>query len=132
MEDEKKPEIRPFVFGMQIERELCRQRIATRLHQRLEAGMVDEVQGLMNQGIKPEDLIYYGLEYKFITQHILGEMDYKTMVEKLYIAICQFSKRQMTWFRRMERKGTPIHWIDALQADHAKVKQAMQMMGTQS
>ncbi|MCP4451410.1 MAG: tRNA (adenosine(37)-N6)-dimethylallyltransferase MiaA, partial [Planctomycetes bacterium] len=76
----------------------------------------------------PEDLIYYGLEYKFITQHLVGEMDYKAMVEKLYIAICQFSKRQMTWFRRMERKGTTIHWIDALQDDETKVKHAIQRM----
>ena len=132
IEETPSPEIRPFFIGMQLERALCRQRIATRLHQRLKAGMVDEVQGLLNQGIKPEDLIYYGLEYKFITQHLVGEMDYKTMIEKLYIAICQFSKRQMTWFRRMERKGTNIHWIDALEDDDAKVKQAMQMMGTQS
>lgn len=125
------PEIRPFFLGMQLERELCRQRIATRLHQRFEAGMVAEVQGLLDQGIKPEDLIYYGLEYKFITQHLCGEMDYKTLVEKLYIAICQFSKRQMTWFRRMERKGLKIHWIDALQDDDTKVKQAIQLIGTQ-
>ncbi len=132
VETTERPDIRPFFFGMQLERELCRQRIATRLQQRLEAGMVDEVQGLLNQGIKPEDLIYYGLEYKFITQHLVGEMDYKTMIEKLHIAICQFSKRQMTWFRRMERKGAGIHWIDALQDDDAKVKQAIQMMVTQS
>jgi tRNA dimethylallyltransferase len=128
IEATQRPEVRPFFFGMQLERELCRQRIATRLHQRLEAGMVDEVRGLLDQGITPEDLIYYGLEYKFITQYLIGEMDYKTMIEKLYIAICQFSKRQMTWFRRMERKGTKIHWIEALQDDETKVKQAIQRM----
>ncbi len=124
------PEVTPFFLGMQLDRELCRQRIATRLHQRLEAGMVDEVKALLDQGIQPEDLIYYGLEYKFITQHLTGQLDYKTMVEKLYIAICQFSKRQMTWFRRMERKGAKIHWIDALLEDDTKVKQAIQRMVT--
>jgi tRNA dimethylallyltransferase len=132
MDQEPRPQIKPFFFGLQLERALCRQRIAARLQQRFDAGMVDEVQGLLNQGVRPEDLIYYGLEYKFITQHLTGQMDYKTLVEKLYIAICQFSKRQMTWFRRMERKGTEIHWIDALQDDETKVKQAIQMMGTQS
>jgi tRNA dimethylallyltransferase len=126
------PKITPFFLGLQLDRELRRQRIATRLHQRLEAGLVDEVQTLLDQGIKPEDLIYYGLEYKFITQHLTGQLDYKTMVEKLYIAICQFSKRQMTWFRRMERKGAKIHWIDALLEDDNKVKQAIQMMVTPS
>jgi tRNA dimethylallyltransferase len=126
------PKINPFFLGLQLDRELRRQRIATRLHQRLEAGLVDEVQTLLDQGIKPEDLIYYGLEYKFITQHLTGQLDYKTMVEKLYIAICQFSKRQMTWFRRMERKGAKIHWIDALLEDDNKVKQAIQMMVTPS
>ncbi|NQV31949.1 MAG: tRNA (adenosine(37)-N6)-dimethylallyltransferase MiaA, partial [Phycisphaeraceae bacterium] len=130
LEENQGPEIKPFFLGMQLERALCRQRIATRLHQRFKVGMVEEVQGLLDQGIKPEDLIYYGLEYKFITQHLCGEMDYKTLVEKLYIAICQFSKRQMTWFRRMERKGTKIHWIDALQEDDAKVKHAIQMMNS--
>jgi len=94
--------------------------------------MVAEVQGLLDQGIPPEDLIYYGLEYKFITQHLIGEIDEKTMVEKLYTAICQFSKRQMTWFRRMERRGTKIHWIDAMQDDDTKVKQAIERIATQS
>ena len=116
------PEIRALFLGMHIEREQCRARIAQRLHQRLEAGMVDEVRGLLERGLRPEDLIYYGLEYKFITLFVTGEMDYETMVQKLYTAICQFSKRQMTWFRKMQRSGTEIHWIDALQDDETKLK----------
>ncbi|MCF7975653.1 MAG: tRNA (adenosine(37)-N6)-dimethylallyltransferase MiaA [Phycisphaerae bacterium] len=127
VEASSRPEIRPFYLGLQLERALCRQRIAARLQQRLDAGMVEEVQGLLDRGIAPEDLIYYGLEYKFITQYLAGDMDYKTMVEKLHIAICQFSKRQMTWFRRMERHGTIIHWIDALLSDDDKVNRAIQM-----
>ncbi len=125
---EKAPKIRPLFLGMQIEREQCRRRIAKRLDQRLEAGMVDEVRGLLAQGIKPEDLIYYGLEYRFITLYLTGEMDYKTMVQKLYIAICQFSKRQMTWFRRMQRSGTEILWIDAMLAEGAKLKRAVELI----
>lgn len=122
------PEIVPLFLGMQIEREVCRQRIATRLHQRLKAGMVEEVKGLLASGITPEDLVYYGLEYKFITLFLTDELDYDTMVQKLYIAICQFSKRQMTWFRRMERNGTTIHWIDALLDQDQKLKQALAIM----
>jgi len=131
VEENARPAIRPFFVGLQLERDLCRQRIATRLYQRLEAGMVDEVQGLLDQGITPEDLIYYGLEYKFITQYLTGNINYKTMLEKLHIAICQFSKRQMTWFRRMERNGAKIHWIDALLENETQVNQAIQVMGTQ-
>ncbi|MFC1762745.1 tRNA (adenosine(37)-N6)-dimethylallyltransferase MiaA [Planctomycetota bacterium] len=124
------PEIVPFFLGMQLDREVCRQRIAQRLHARLDAGMVEEVRRLLQQGLKPGDLLYYGLEYKFITRYIIGEIDYQTMVEKLYIAICQFSKRQMTWFRRMERQGIKIHWIDVKLDNHTKVKQALGLMRT--
>lgn len=127
---DQSPEIRPFFLGMSLERSIVRQRIAKRLHERLESGMLDEVRGLLDRGIKPEDLIYYGLEYKFMTQHLMGDMDYKTMVEHLYTAICQFAKRQMTWFRRMERQGTTIHWINAQLSDQDKIKQAIQMMST--
>jgi tRNA dimethylallyltransferase len=74
--------------------------------------MVDEVKRLLESGIAPEDLIYYGLEYKFVTQYIIGELGYEEMVEKLGIAIHQFAKRQMTWFRGMERKGVEIHWVE--------------------
>ena len=107
-----RPEIRPLFLGLQMERSLLRQRIALRLKQRLDEGMVQEVRDLLDQGLTPEDLIYYGLEYKFITQHLTGELSYDAMVQKLYTAICQFAKRQMTWFRRMERQGVLIHWLD--------------------
>ena len=100
-------------IGISIDRGLRRQRITERLHARLEAGMLDEVRRLLDSGIAPEDLIYYGLEYKFLTQHIIGQISYDQMVHDLEIAIHQFAKRQMTWFRGMERRGVTIHWIDA-------------------
>ena len=99
------------VVGVDISRELRRERISRRLRLRLEAGMVDEVHHLLNSGIAPDDLIYYGLEYKFITRYIIGKLTYDEMVSALEIAIHQFAKRQMTWFRGMERRGFPIRWI---------------------
>lgn len=99
------------VVGIDIPRQERRQRITARLHARLDAGMVDEVAGLLRSGIPPENLIYYGLEYKFITQYVIGQINYETMIKELEIAIHQFAKRQMTWFRGMERRGTPIHWL---------------------
>ena len=101
------------VFGLSISRELRRERITQRLKARLDAGMVDEVRRLLAEGIPAEDLIYYGLEYKFVTQYVVGQLSYDEMVRQLEIAIHQFAKRQMTWFRGMERRGTPIWWIDA-------------------
>lgn len=101
------------VFGLAIEAEERRKKIDERLVFRLKNGMIDEVKYLLEKGISPEKLIFYGLEYKFITQYILGEMPYNEMVGKLQIAIHQFAKRQMTYFRSMERKGISIHWIDA-------------------
>ncbi|MBO4871413.1 MAG: tRNA (adenosine(37)-N6)-dimethylallyltransferase MiaA [Muribaculaceae bacterium] len=99
------------VVGVMIGREHRRQRISQRLDARLDAGMVDEVRRLIEQGVAPDDLIYYGLEYKFITRHVIGELTYQEMHDQLEIAIHQFAKRQMTWFRGMERRGTPIHWL---------------------
>ena len=99
------------VVGVSIDREARRRRISTRLRARLDAGMVDEVRRLIAGGIAPEDLIYYGLEYKYVTQYVIGELDYDRMVSLLEIAIHQFAKRQMTWFRGMERRGTPITWL---------------------
>ena len=99
------------LIGIDIDRDSRRDRITKRLYARLDAGMVDEVRGLIDKGVNPEDLMYYGLEYKFLTQYILGEMGYKEMVEKLETAIHQFAKRQMTWFRGMERRGFRIHWL---------------------
>ena len=107
------PEIPSLIIGIDIDREERRRKITTRLHQRLEEGMIEEVKQLLNQGIAPEDLIYYGLEYKFVTEHIIGKLSYDEMVRQLEIAIHQFAKRQMTWFRGMERRGIKINWINA-------------------
>ncbi len=107
------PHLRSLIIGVAIDRELRRQRISERLRQRLDAGMVEEVRGLLSRGIAPEDLIYYGLEYKYLTLYIIGQLTYTEMVRDLEIAIHQFAKRQMTWFRGMERRGFHIHWIDA-------------------
>ena len=112
------PQIRSAVFGILIEREVVKQRITNRLHERLENGMVEEVNRLLASGITPETLKFYGLEYKFITQYIQQELSFEEMVSQLNRGIHQFAKRQMTWFRKMERNGIQIHWIDyALQLD---------------
>lgn len=99
------------VIGVDIDRDSRRKRITARLHERLEHGMVEEVRRLIGSGIPPEDLIYYGLEYKFLTMYITGELTYDEMVSRLEIAIHQFAKRQMTWFRGMEQRGFPIKWL---------------------
>ena len=101
------------IIGVHIDRELRREKITRRLKQRLENGMVEEIRGLIDSGIDPEDLIYYGLEYKFVTEYVIGRTTYDEMFRRLEIAIHQFAKRQMTWFRGMERRGFTIHWIDA-------------------
>lgn len=101
------------IFGVNIDRELRREKITTRLRQRLDNGMLDEIRQLLNQGIAAEDLIYYGLEYKYLTLHVIGKLSFDEMFRQLEIAIHQFAKRQMTWFRGMERRGFTIHWIDA-------------------
>ena len=110
------PAIDSLIIGVDVDREVRRERITRRLHARLEEGMVDEIRGLLREGIKPEDLIYYGLEYKFITKYVIGELTYDEMVRGLEIAIHQFAKRQMTWFRGMERRGFKINWIKDEQA----------------
>lgn len=107
------PQLNSLIIGVDIDRDLRREKITRRLKQRLEEGMIDEVRQLIAQGITPEDLIYYGLEYKFLTQFILGELTYDEMFKGLETAIHQFAKRQMTWFRGMERKGFMIHWLSA-------------------
>ena len=108
------PSINYQIFGLDLPVEERRARITRRLHERLQNGMIEEVQGLLAQGISAEKLIYYGLEYKFITEYLVGTLEYGTMVERLTIAIHQFAKRQMTFFRKMERDGMNIHWLDAL------------------
>ncbi|MBR6086839.1 MAG: tRNA (adenosine(37)-N6)-dimethylallyltransferase MiaA [Prevotella sp.] len=107
----------PSVFGVSIDRELRREKISRRLRARLDEGMVEEIQGLLNEGIPPENLIYYGLEYKYVTLYLTGQMSYDDMVSRLEIAIHQFAKRQMTWFRGMERRGISIKWLPAPQTD---------------
>lgn len=108
---EKTNPLDSLIIGIDIPREERRNRITRRLYQRLEKGMVDEVRNLIESGVDPQDLIYYGLEYKFLTQYVIGEISYEKMVKDLEIAIHQFAKRQMTWFRGMERRGFKIHWI---------------------
>lgn len=107
------PSIRTLVVGVDVDREVRRERITKRLLQRLDEGLVEEVQGLIANGVTPEQLVYYGLEYKFVTMYVTGEISYDEMVHNLEIAIHQFAKRQMTWFRGMEKRGTHIHWVDA-------------------
>ncbi|MCH5228494.1 MAG: tRNA (adenosine(37)-N6)-dimethylallyltransferase MiaA [Muribaculaceae bacterium] len=99
------------IIGIDISREDRRRRISNRLESRLANGMVEEVEKLLSQGISPEDLIYYGLEYKFLTLHVTGQLSYEEMHRQLEIAIHQFAKRQMTWFRGMEKRGFKIHWL---------------------
>jgi tRNA dimethylallyltransferase len=110
--DRSFPEIRPVILGIWFEREELRQRITDRLKARLEAGMVDEVKALLAKGLKPEQLKFYGLEYKYLTQYVTGELSFEEMFRLLNTAIHQFAKRQLTWFRKMEREGAVIHWID--------------------
>jgi len=105
------PLIKSVVFGVKYQRATEMRRIKERLAQRLDSGMIDEVRALLDSGLSADDLIYYGLEYKYITEYLLGKYSYDEMFERLYIAIRQFAKRQMTWFRGMERKGFTIHWI---------------------
>ena len=107
------PPVDSLIIGIDIDRELRRQKITRRLKARLDEGMVDEVRRLLDEGIPADDLIYYGLEYKYLTEYIIGHLTYDEMFRQLEIAIHQFAKRQMTWFRGMERRGFTIHWIDA-------------------
>ena len=116
------------VFGLDIPRELRREKITKRLKARLEEGMVEEVKGLLAEGIPAEDLIYYGLEYKYLTEYVIGRLSYDEMFRQLEIAIHQFAKRQMTWFRGMERRGFTIHWIDATLPMDEKVNAILEIV----
>lgn len=109
------PPIDSVIVGLSVDRDYRRKKISDRLARRLDGGMVDEIRGLLQRGIPPEDLTYYGLEYKYVTEYAIGKLSYKEMFRQLEIAIHQFAKRQMTWFRGMERRGLTIHWIDAQQ-----------------
>ena len=116
------------IIGVSIDRESRRHKISSRLKARIDEGMIDEVKNILSVGVPPEDLIYYGLEYKFVTLHVTGQISYQEMYNKLEIAIHQFAKRQMTWFRGMERRGLKINWIDALLPMEEKVDRAMQLV----
>ena len=122
------PPIDSLIIGVSIDREARREKITRRLKARLEEGMIEEVKGLLAEGIPAEDLIYYGLEYKFVTEYLVGRLTYDEMFQRLEIAIHQFAKRQMTWFRGMERRGFTIHWIDALQPMPDKVQQILSLL----
>ena len=121
------PPIESLIIGVDIDREARRKKITNRLKARLEEGMVGEIEGLLKQGIPAEDLIYYGLEYKFVTEYLIGKLSYNEMFRQLEIAIHQFAKRQMTWFRGMERRGFTIHWVNAAQKMEDKVEEILSL-----
>lgn len=116
------------IIGVDIDREARRRRITERLKARLDAGMVDEIRGLIDSGVAPDSLKYYGLEYKFVTQYVIGELSYSEMFSGLEIAIHQFAKRQMTWLRGMEKRGFNIHWIDYSIPDDEKCAETLRLI----
>ena len=126
-EERQCPPIESLIIGVDIDREARRKKITNRLKARLEEGMVGEIEGLLKQGIPAEDLIYYGLEYKFVTEYLIGKLSYNEMFRQLEIAIHQFAKRQMTWFRGMERRGFTIHWVNAAQKMEDKVEEILNL-----
>ena len=121
------PAVDSLIIGVNIDRDLRREKITRRLRARLDEGMADEVRGLLSEGIAPEDLTYYGLEYKYVTEYVVGHLTFDEMFRQLEIAIHQFAKRQMTWFRGMERRGFCIHWIDATLSMEAKVEAILRL-----
>lgn len=124
--------INSLILGISIDRQLRRKKISQRLRTRLEEGMIEEVKSILESGVQPDDLIYYGLEYKYLTLYIIGKLSYEEMVSQLEIAIHQFAKRQMTWFRGMERRGFTIHWIDAQLPTDEKTAIVQNLLVTQS
>lgn len=120
--------INSLIIGIDIDRELRREKISRRLRVRLDEGMVNEVRKIIDSGVKPEDLIYYGLEYKYLTLYIIGKLSYEDMISQLEISIHQFAKRQMTWFRGMERRGSTIHWIDATLPTEEKIEKTLELL----
>jgi len=121
------PPVDSIIIGIDIDRELRREKITRRLKARLDHGMVEEVRALLDEGIPAADLIYYGLEYKFLTEYLTGQLSYDEMFQRLEIAIHQFAKRQMTWFRGMERRGFKIHWISATLPMEEKIAQILSL-----
>ena len=128
MPERELPPVDSLIIGVSIDRDARREKISRRLKQRLDEGMVDEIKGLLDRGIPAENLIYYGLEYKFVTEYVIGKTSYDEMYRGLEIAIHQFAKRQMTWFRGMERRGFTIHWVDALMPMEEKVETVLGLM----
>ena len=128
IEERTFPKIDNVIIGVGIDRDSRRMKITRRLDQRLHDGMVDEVKSLLDSGIPADDLIYYGLEYKFVTEYILGKLTFEEMHRSLEIAIHQFAKRQMTWFRGMERRGFTIHWIDAVDSMEEKINEIKKVL----
>lgn len=122
------PELKSLIVGIKYDRDSRRRRITERLKARLDEGMIDEVRSLLDSGVSPESLIYYGLEYKFVTLYLTGKMSYEEMFERLQTAIHQFAKRQMTWFRGMERKGIKIHWLDGYMPMDEKIERIMKLL----
>ncbi len=126
---EKLPELHSANFGIYFDRKILRLRITRRLQDRIDHGMIKEVVDLLNSGLKPEQLMFYGLEYRYLTQFVIGEIDYGEMFTKLNTAIHQFAKRQMTWFRRMEKHGIRIHWIDGELSLEDKINECINVIG---
>lgn len=127
-EDRYFPEFESVIVGVDVPRDVRRQRISSRLKARVDEGMVDEIKSIIDSGVAPEDLIYYGLEYKFVTEYVIGQRSYESMLHDLEIAIHQFAKRQMTWFRGMERRGCKINWIDGMLPMEEKVARIRKLM----
>jgi tRNA dimethylallyltransferase len=123
-------ELKPLVLGIRFDRDIRRDRITKRLRERMEEGMVEEVEGLLKSGVPAEKLDYYGLEYRFVCKYIQGELSYEEMFKRLNTAIHQFAKRQMTYFRRMERKGINIHWLDGVLPMEEKIELALALYKT--
>ncbi len=126
--DDYFPEIESLIVGVKFDRNSRRRRISERLKQRLDEGMIDEVKQILESGVAPEDLIYYGLEYKYLTHHVLGVLSYDDMFKQLETAIHQFAKRQMTWFRGMERKGFKIYWLDGYASMKEKTERILELL----
>lgn len=128
LEQNEFPPLNSLVIGVDIDREKRRNKISKRLKARLDEGMIDEVKAILDSGVAADDLIYYGLEYKFVTQYIIGELSYAEMYQQLEIAIHQFAKRQMTWFRGMEKRGVHIHWLSADTPIEERINEVKKLM----
>ena len=129
IEERSFPQLNSLVIGLDIDRNLRREKITRRLKQRLDEGMLDEIRQLLSRDLTPDDLLYYGLEYKYLTLHVIGQLSYDELFHQLETAIHQFAKRQMTWFRGMERRGIHIHWIDATLPLEEKIRKVEQLAG---